>query len=303
LPAQGAVCGGWGRTIGFLFLPVTFLHGIASTATAIVGVLAKGRKTMQIEMMEKAGSSILNTVLRPLAGIRDLVLPATCLACDNEVSEQGVVCSSCWPQLRFIERPYCEVLGSPFSYDLGKGALSAAAIAAPPAFARARSVVLYDDVARQLVQGLKFSDRTDLAPWIAQWMVRAADGLLDGGPVIVPVPLHRLRLMGRRFNQSAELARYIAQDTDGLYLPEALVRVRATRQQVGLGAKERIRNVQGAFRVPKERKIDVQERRILLIDDVFTTGATLEACARALRRGGAGQIDCLTFARVAPDGV
>ena len=238
-------------------------------------------------------------IANSLKGLRDLVLPPTCLACDKAVSRQGLVCPSCWSQLRFIERPFCEILGTPFSYDLGKGALSAQAIANPPAFDRARSVVLYDEVARQLVQGFKFSDRTDLAPWMSKWMVRAADGLLDEKPIIVPVPLHRWRLLGRRFNQSAELARHIARECGGQHLPEGLVRIRSTKQQVGLGAKERARNVRGAFRVPTERKIDINGRRIVLIDDVYTTGATLEACARAFRRAGALEVDCLTFARVA----
>ena len=124
--------------------------------------------------------------------------------------------------------------------------------------------------------------------------------MLEDHPVLVPVPLHRLRLASRRFNQSAELARHIARQTDGHYKPEVLVRIRATKQQVGLGAKERIRNVSGAFRVPSASKIEIKGRRVVLIDDVFTTGATLEACARALRRAGAAHMDCLTFARVAP---
>ncbi len=231
--------------------------------------------------------------------VRDLVLPPTCLACDNGVDKQGVVCANCWASVRFIEKPYCAVLGSPFSYDLGTGALSAQAIANPPPFDRLRSAVLYDDVARRLVQGLKFSDRTDLAPWMANWMVRASDGLLEEEAIIVPVPLHRRRLFGRRFNQSAELGRVIAKQVGQHYAPEFLSRVRPTKQQVGLGRKERDKNVRGAFRVPKEQVVNIKGRHVVLIDDVYTTGATLEACSRALRRGGAKQIDCLTFARVA----
>ena len=234
-----------------------------------------------------------------LGNLRDLVMPPVCLSCERRIDVAGMVCPTCWSTMRFVERPFCEILGSPFSYDLGAGALSAEAIANPPAFDRARSVVLYDDVARKLIQGLKFSDRTDLAPWLARWMERAGSDVLAQSCLIVPVPLHRWRLLERRFNQSAELARPIAVATGYEYRPELLERSRRTKQQVGLKAKERARNVQGAFRVPSSQKLEVKGQRILLIDDVYTTGATLQACARALRRAGAVQIDCLTFARVA----
>ncbi len=229
----------------------------------------------------------------------NLVLPPICLACENRVDEQGVVCPKCWAGIRFIEKPFCEVLGSPFSYELGEGALSAQAIANPPPFNRARSVVLYDEVARRLVQGLKFSDRMELAPWMARWMVRASDKVLEDKAIIIPVPLHRWRLFGRRFNQSAELGRHIAASENLQYAPDLLTRIRPTKQQVGLGRRERDTNVRGAFRVPKHKAVEVKGQHLVLIDDVFTTGATLEACARALKRRGARQIDCLTFARVA----
>ncbi|MFD0915055.1 ComF family protein [Pseudahrensia aquimaris] len=246
--------------------------------------------------------------LRRAAGrVQDVVLPPVCLACETGVDARGTVCSQCWSGLRFIEPPFCAVLGTPFARDLGTGAKSAAALARPPSFDRARATVFYDDVARQLVQALKFSDRTDLAPWMAQWMVeslhRTGEGLLDANPIVVPVPLHRRRLISRRFNQSAELARALARAAHLSYAPDFLHRIRPTRQQVGLDASARHSNVRGAFRVPTEHKPQLAQKRVLLIDDVHTTGATLEACSRALRRAGAAQIDCITFARVAPDKV
>jgi len=234
------------------------------------------------------------------ARLRDGLVPPACLSCDRTTDRQGQLCAKCWSQMRFIEKPYCAVLGTPFSYDLGEGALSADAIANPPPFDSSRSVALYDDTARQLVHSLKFANRTDLAPWMARFMLHVSENRITESSVIVPVPLHRRRLFMRRYNQSAELARHLAKLADAQYRPDLIVRNRATKQQVGLGAKERENNVRGAFRVPKGLGIHIKGRHLVLIDDVYTTGATIRACARVLKRVGAARIDCLTFARVAP---
>ena len=235
--------------------------------------------------------------------VLDMLVPPSCLACDQAVGLSSQLCGSCWGRLRFIEKPYCRVMGTPFAYELGGSdvestSVSLAAIAEPPAFDRSRSAVVYEGVARQLVHGLKFGDRSDLVPWMARSMVRAGQELLTPDTTIVPVPLHRWRLVKRRFNQSAELGRQIARMSSGNFQPGVLRRIRPTKQQVGLGAKERQRNVLGAFRVPLDMEIHVRSRHVVLIDDVYTTGATLQACARALRRKGAKKVDCLTFARV-----
>ncbi|EFL87953.1 ComF family protein [Ahrensia sp. R2A130] len=251
--------------------------------------------------LRRLANRIGKLAVRGAVGTRDAIWPAVCLACERPVDKQGSLCPTCWGEMRFIERPYCAVMGSPFTYDLGEGALSAEAIADPPPFDRCRSVVLYDDVARRMVSSLKFSDRTELAPWMAQWMVRASDGMFDEPERVdvIPVPLHRRRLFVRRFNQSAEIARAVAALTGATYLPERLQRSRPTPQQVGLGRKERDANVRGAFRIPKGESVLLKGRHVVLVDDVYTTGATLKACARAVRRAGAAKVDCLTFARVA----
>ncbi len=168
------------------------------------------------------------------------------------------------------------------------------------AFDTFNAALVYDDVAQTLVRGLKFFDRTDLAPHMAAWMERAAgDVLADPRAVVVPVPLHRGRLFRRRFNQSAELARALAKRAGRGFEAETLLRIRATPPQVGLGAGQRRANVRGAFAVPDARSIAIAGRPVVLVDDVFTTGATLDACARALQRGGAVAVHALTFARVA----
>ncbi len=233
----------------------------------------------------------------------DVVLPPQCLACRAPVSDMGTLCSGCWSRLKLIERPYCARLGVPFSYDLGAGALSAEAIADPPPFDRCRAVAVFDDVARQLVHGLKYRDRLELARWMAGWMVRSGAEVLAEAELVVPVPLHRRRLWSRRFNQSALLARTVAERAGKVLGSSALARIRPTVQQVGLTADERDRNVRGAFRVPLEQKPMVAGRRVLLVDDVYTTGATVRAATRALLRAGATAVDVLIFARVVKNAV
>ncbi len=227
-----------------------------------------------------------------------LLFPPVCAGCDRHVAEPGTLCGACWSRVRFIEKPYCPVLGIPFSHDLGAEILSAEAIADPPPFRRARSVAVHEGVIRDMVHRLKYNDRTDLGPWMAGWMMRAGSELLSDCDIMVPVPLHARRFWFRRFNQSAELARHLARLSGKPFDPDALRRVRQTRQQVGLGANERVANVRGAFRVPDAQEIKVRGRDVLLIDDVYTTGATVKAASRALLRSGAANVDVLTFGRV-----
>lgn len=229
-----------------------------------------------------------------------LLFPPVCLGCRDLVASPGTLCAECWPAVRFLERPWCPVMGTPFPHDMGEGYLSGEAIADPPPFARARSAVAYGGVASRMVQALKFSDRTDLAPWMARWMLRAASELIPDADLVVPVPLHRRRFFSRRFNQSAELARAFARLSGLCYGPEVLVRRRVTRRQVGLGARQREENVRGAFLVPPEGEMALRGKRVILVDDVYTTGATVGAATRALKRGGAREVDVLTFARVLP---
>jgi ComF family protein len=229
-----------------------------------------------------------------------MLFPPTCAGCLRLVEEPGTLCGKCWPRLRLLDRPWCPVMGTPFAHDMGEGFLSGEAIARPPPFERARAAVAYAGVARQMVQRLKYHDRTDLAPWMARWMVRAGFELMPDIDLIVPVPLHGRRFFRRRFNQSAELARAVGRLTGLPFEPAIVERIKVTRQQVGLGQREREDNVRAAFAVPARCAAGLKARRVLLVDDVYTTGATVAAVTRALRKGGAAAVDVLTFARVLP---
>jgi ComF family protein len=230
--------------------------------------------------------------------IVDLVLPPTCLACRKPVGSAGGLCPACWTGMGFIERPYCERLGTPFTSDIGGAVLSPAAIADPPAYDRARAAARYGDVARDLVHLLKYGDRLDLARPLGRWMARAGAELLADADALVPVPLHWSRLWQRRFNQSAALAQAISSISGVPVADHILARDQATPPQVGLTKSERASNVQGAFSVPKSARIDVKGRKLIVIDDVLTSGATASACARVLRRARASRIDVLVLARV-----
>jgi ComF family protein len=227
----------------------------------------------------------------------NVALPPLCPSCREPVGDGGL-CAACWSKLSLIAPPYCERLGIPFAYDPGPGVLSMEAIADPPAYQRARAAVRYDEVARTLVHALKYGDRLDLAPIMGRWMARAGRELLREADALVSVPLHWRRLWMRRFNQSALLAKAMASESGVAIAETALKRVKATAQQVGLSQAERALNVQGAFRVPPEDRTAVAGRRLVLIDDVLTSGATSDACARVLLRAGARSVDVLVFARV-----
>jgi len=229
--------------------------------------------------------------------VLNVALPPLCLSCRAPVVDDAL-CPACWGKLSFIAPPYCPRLGIPFAYDPGPGVLSMEALADPPAYGRARAAVRYDEIARTLVHALKYDDRLDLAPKLGRWMALAGRELLESADALVPVPLHWRRLWARRFNQAAVLAQAAARASDVPVAYDALKRVHATRQQVGLSRPERAANVAGAFRVPPEGRPSVKGRRLVVVDDVLTSGATLDSCARVLLRAGAVNVDVLVFARV-----
>lgn len=199
-----------------------------------------------------------------------------------------------WSKIHFIDDPACLGCGVPYAYDTGSRC--SACLARPRAFNRARAACLYDEASRDLILQFKHADRTELAPLFLRWLSRAGADILAEADAVAPVPLHRTRLFKRRYNQAAEIARPLARQQGLTYLPDALVRRRQTGTQAGKSGSGRRRNVAGAFEVRAPAR--VAGKAIVLIDDVLTTGATAEACAKALLAAGAVSVDLLVLARV-----
>jgi predicted amidophosphoribosyltransferase len=202
------------------------------------------------------------------------VLPPRCLACGEPVADLGTLCAPCWSRLAFVAGPVCAACGVPFEFESAPGALCGACLARRPAWRAARAALVYDDASRGLILALKHGDRTDSAPAMAGWMVGAGRELLAGADMVAPVPLHRWRLLARRFNQSALLAPAIAARSGIACVPDLLIRRRRTPSQGGLSAAGRARNVAGAFRVNPARAAGLADTGVVRVDDVLTTGET-----------------------------
>jgi ComF family protein len=252
--------------------------------------------------METGSRLVKNRIVAPLSGgggwLLDLLYPPLCLSCDKAVVHADALCADCFRKLRPITAPLCPVLGLPFEVALGPEARSAEAIADPPPFDRARSAVLYNEIARALVSRLKYGDRPEIARFCARLMAQAGHELWGDDAVLVPVPLHRTRQFSRRYNQSTELARALSRLTGIPSDPSLVTRRKNTRQQVGLTGDARQRNVAGAFLAHADLGLRLRGRRAIIVDDVMTTGATVKALTRALKAKGAARIDVISFARV-----
>lgn len=237
-------------------------------------------------------------VMRPILGrLAALLLPPVCISCRRRIGNHGLLCGACFASIDFIAPPICARLGVPLPYDAGEGSLSAGTIASPPVYDRARAAARYSETMRELIQSFKYRDRQEGLPLFARWLKRAGAELLADADLIVPVPLYPSRLWWRRFNQSAMLASGVGRLTGVAVDCSVLKRVRRTASQVGLSADQRRRNVAGAFKIDKAHAARVRGKKIVVVDDVITTGATAEACARALKRAGAARVDVLALAR------
>ncbi|MFT3967478.1 MAG: ComF family protein [Sphingobium sp.] len=231
----------------------------------------------------------------------DFALPPRCPNCLDIVAEQHGFCAACWQSIRFLGEPCCAACGLPFDYNLGADARCGACHGEAPPFDRARAAMAYGEVARTVALRFKYGRRTGHARLMARYMARHLAGMDMSDVLLVPVPLHRWRLWSRGFNQAALIARALAVEAGGRAIVDALVRTRRTPPLKRMSARQRRWLVKGAFALSPRRRDAVAGRHVILIDDIWTTGATAAACARMLRRAGAARVDLLCWARVLDD--
>jgi ComF family protein len=248
--------------------------------------------------MARALSEAKRFGARAARAAMDFVYPPVCPVSGEPVDAPGRIAPAAWAMLRFLTEPLCVRCGLPFEFEAGPDMECAACATAPPIVHRTRAALVYDDASRRLILEFKHAARTDALSTFASWMAGASAASVAATDRIVPIPLHPARLRMRRFNQSALLARALAERTGKPFDPDSLLRVRATPTQAGKSAAGRARNVAGAFRVRPTHAETVAGAHVLLVDDVRTTGATLEAAARALKTAGARQVDAVTLLRV-----
>ncbi len=237
-----------------------------------------------------------------VAIITDFLFPPRCANCGMFVQQHGGICSTCWQKLTFITNPYCKKCGYPFAYECHEDSICAACMQSPPLYDSHRSALRYDEGIKKLIHMLKYYDQPTALPLMAKWMAQAAaDFLLKKNIILMPVPLHRWRMIKRQYNQAALLAKAIAKYSDGFYLLNGLIRTKNNPPQASLDRKHRLGNMHKILTINTRYTQLIRNRPVLIIDDVMTTGATINACAKALRKAGAAEIYSVTLARTILD--
>lgn len=231
----------------------------------------------------------------------DMILPPRCVVTGEEVQEQGMMAPEAWGRLRFISDPYCGRCGMPFDFEIEEGAVCVDCMETPPPYDAARAALVYDDESRAVILKFKHADHLHNVHSFMPWLERAGGVLITQADYFVPVPLHRHRLLSRRYNQSALLAQLLARRADRSCLAGALLRKRATPSQGYMNYKDRRKNVRNAFAIHPKYEATIKNKSILLIDDVYTTGSTVKECAETLLRAGASTVNVLCIARTVRD--
>ena len=217
--------------------------------------------------------------------------------CMGNVSENGNICAKCWGDVNFISDPQCDLCGFPFDFAIDGKTICAGCIKERPRFAKARAVFLYDDASRRMITSFKYNDRIENRQAYARWMARVGAGMLKDADIIVPVPIHFGKLVLRKYNQAGILAQELVRISGGKCITTALIRTRYTQTQAGFNRKLRFGNIKGAFAVNPKYVPYLQNKQILLVDDVITTGATAEECTRVLLKSGVARVEVLTLAK------
>ena len=246
--------------------------------------------------------ALVRSVLRP---VLDFALPPRCAGCGAITTEPHRFCLTCWSKLVFLGEPCCAVCGLPFEYAQGAGARCGACLADPPAFEWMRAAVAYGEIPRTVALKLKYGGRPGVAETMARLMQRhlpAERSEGDGEPVLAPVPLHRWRIWKRGYNQAALIAELLARRAGVPACLDLLERPKSTPPLKAMNPRQRRETVRGAFRIAERHRETVRGRTVVLVDDVFTSGATVDACARVLKRAGAHRVEVLCWARVVKEG-
>lgn len=246
----------------------------------------------------QGGAAIALMLKQAFAPLVDLVYPPRCPICGDAIGEHGALCLPCWNELVIPGEPCCATCQRPFSnQETAQGSVCGACLAHPPRHAGISAATLYNNASRKLVLAFKHGHKIALSAMLAKMMLARLPSL-EGEWLVVPVPLHFRRQWQRGFNQSALLAREIAKARGMELLVDGLRRTRATPSLGGLGRKERARVLTGAIGANPKRAARVKDAQVLLVDDVMTSGATTDACLKALRKAGAKQVRIACFARV-----
>lgn len=239
--------------------------------------------------------------------ILNIFIPPRCVNCGENVIANHQLCAACWREITFITEPFCKTCGQPLDWEVPVSNSDNQCMSCyghPPVYTQARSSVVYNEAAKKLLLRFKHGDATHLAFIFAQWLKQSAESFSTQADYLIPVPLHWTRLLQRRYNQSALLAMSLLKVTDHklTYAPYMLRRRRRTPSQGHKTTRQRYENVKQAFVVPNRYRTNLKGKRVLLIDDVMTTGATLQECSRTLKQAGCKAVVILTVARVLKGG-
>jgi len=231
----------------------------------------------------------------------DIIFPPKCLSCKVYIESDGGLCHKCWEEIDFISSPQCYSCGTPFEIQTSNDNICGKCIATPPKYSMARSVLRYNEKSSKLITNFKYYDSTHACHHFARWLSRTGEDMIADTDIITPVPLHKMRLLTRRYNQCALLCNSLSELTGKVTYNNLLIRHKNTKPQAGLEFNKRINNVKSAFKINPDLIEQINNKNILLIDDVMTTGSTIDSCTKTLLKSGARNVYVLTIAMTVKD--